>query len=85
MIRPDGDKHYVTTDVFRRGFLDWAWKVQLRQPWPAIHTELDEDYGSCVSEKRAKRKADRVARRMMRAADSWTRQTYERPEEDVTA
>lgn len=83
MIKPDRDDYYVTTDVYRRGRLDWAWQVELRQPWPARNTLLDEDYGSCATEKRAKRKADRVARRMMRAAASWTSRTYEAGEEEA--
>lgn len=85
MIKPDGDDYYVKTDVFRRGWADWAWNVQLRQPWPAWNLELDEDYGSCVTEKRAKRKADRVARRMMRAAASWTSREYEQTGKDAIA
>jgi len=78
VIQPDGDDYYVKTDVYRRGRLDWVWNVQLRQPWPAMRLELDEDYGSCLTEKRAKRKADRVARRMIRAAASWEARRYER-------
>ncbi|MGV9290721.1 hypothetical protein [Streptomyces sp. NPDC003719] len=39
--------------------------------------ELDEDRGSRLTEKAAKRKADRVAQRMMRAAATWTSRTYE--------
>ena len=85
MIQPDGDDYYATTDVYRRGTLDWAWQVELRQPYRIRNSILDEDSGSCATEKRAKRKADRVARRMMRAAASWTRRTYERSGEDVPA
>ncbi|MFJ3037749.1 hypothetical protein [Streptomyces tendae] len=77
MIKPDGDDYYATTHVVRQGALAWSWKVQLRQPWPAWNTLLDEDYGSRMTEKAAKRKADHVARRMMRAADSWTTRTYD--------
>ncbi|GHC36711.1 MULTISPECIES: hypothetical protein [Streptomyces rochei group] len=80
MIQPDGDDYYVTTNVYRRGTLDWAWEVTLRQPWPRLRTELDDDYGSRMTEKAAKRKADRVAQRMMRAAASWTSRTYEAEE-----
>ncbi|NUQ95784.1 MAG: hypothetical protein HOY79_04240 [Streptomyces sp.] len=85
MIRPDGDDYYATTDVYRRGPLDWVWEANLRQPWPSMRLVLAEDAGSCSTEKRAKRKADRVARRMMRAADSWARREYGRSDEDVTA
>lgn len=77
MIKPDGDDYYVTTHVVHRGTLDWSWRVELRQPWPAWNTLLDEDGGSRPTEKAAKRKADRVARHMMRAAASWTTRTYE--------
>lgn len=78
MIKPDRDDYYVSTEVYRAGKLAWVWSVTLRQPWPARETVLDEDSGYRMTEARAKRKADRVARRMMRAADSWTSRTYER-------
>jgi hypothetical protein len=76
VIKPDGDDYYVTTHVVRRGTGHWTWSAYLRQPWPALNTELDEDSGACFTEKRAKRKADRAAKRMMRAAASWTTRTY---------
>ncbi|WP_333744086.1 hypothetical protein [Streptomyces ardesiacus] len=78
MIKPDGDDYYATTNVYRRGTLDWAWEVRLLQsPLKHLRMDLDEDYGSRMTEKAAKRKADRVARRMMRAAESWTTRTYD--------
>lgn len=80
MIRPTRDDYYATTDVVRHGRLAWGWAVSLEQPWPALDSVLDTASGACMTEKRAKRKADRVARRMMRAADSWTTRTYEREE-----
>ncbi|MGW2550721.1 hypothetical protein [Streptomyces sp. NPDC001635] len=76
MIKPDGDDYYVVTHVFRRGALDWAWEATLRQPWPARNLVLAEGDGACATEKRARRRADRVARRLMRAAKSWTSRTY---------
>lgn len=76
MIKPDGDDYYATTDVFRYGRGAWSWSATLCQPWPARNGTLSEDSGWCLTEKRAKRKADRVARRMMRAAESWTSRTY---------
>lgn len=76
MIKPDGDDYYTDTHVYRRGTLDWVWTAELCQPWPSRNLSLDDDSGSCVTEKRAKRKADRVARRMMRAAASWSSRTY---------
>jgi hypothetical protein len=81
VIHPDGDDYYVTTNVYRRGTLDWAWEVTLRQsPFKYLRMELDEDGGSRLTEKAAKRKADRVAQRMMRAAASWTSRTYKHEE-----
>ncbi|WP_329474278.1 hypothetical protein OIE75_40915 (plasmid) [Streptomyces sp. NBC_01723] len=81
MIQPDGDDYYATTHVYRRGTLDWAWEVRLLQsPLKHRQMDLDEDYGSRMTEKAAKRKADRVAQRMMRAAASWSSRTYKAEE-----
>ncbi|MET7975785.1 hypothetical protein ABZW44_22620 [Streptomyces mirabilis] len=81
MIKPDGDDYYATTHVVHEGTLAWSWNATLCQPWPALNDELDRDGGWCFTEKRANRKADRAARRMMRAAKSWTTRTY-KPAED---
>lgn len=83
MIQPDGDDYYATTNVYRRGTLDWVWEVTLQQPWPARDGILDKDWGSRPTEKAAKRKADRVAQRMMRAAGSWTSRTYKSEESQL--
>lgn len=72
MIKPDSERnYYATTDIVNIGRHYWSWKVELRQPWPALNLELDVDGGYCLTEKRARRKADRAVRRMLRAADSW--------------
>ncbi|GAA3590697.1 hypothetical protein [Streptomyces osmaniensis] len=77
MIQPDSDDYYVDTHVFRQGALAWSWTATLRQPYRIRNSVLDEESGSRMTERAAKRKADRVARRMMRAAASWTSRTYE--------
>jgi len=84
MIRPHGDDYSAATNVYRRGTLDWVWSVRLIQ-WDDRAPVLDEDSGSCLTEKRAKRRADRVARRMMRAAASWTSRTYKPDGSDTEA
>lgn len=76
MIRPSSSEYHCTTDVSQRGRFNWAWSARLWQPRPWTPTELDEDYGFAFTEKRAHRKAEKVARRMMRAAESWVRRTY---------
>ena len=77
MIKPSSDDYYVTTDVVHEGgLLSWTWQAALRQPPPWRPYDLDHDYGWCWTEKRARRKAERAGRRMMRAANSWTSRTY---------
>lgn len=85
MIKPDSDEVCVDTHVYRQSALAWYWSATLRQPYRIRNAVLDEESGSRMTEKAAKRKADRVARRMMRAAQSWTSRTYEAPERDVQA
>ena len=84
MIQPSGSDYYATTDIVRNGSLSWGWAANLRQPWPALDGVLDTASGWCWTKKRAERKADRAARRMMRAADSWARRTY-KPDGTVEA
>lgn len=76
MIQPSSGEYHATTDVYQSGRLTWTWNTRLWQPRPWWPTDLDEDSGFAFTEKRARRKADRAARRMMRAADSWVSRTY---------
>ena len=76
MIKPSSRDFYATTDVVHHDVLTWTWSATLSQPYPWDPSELDHAEGWCWTEKRAHRKADRAARRMMRAAKSWTSRTY---------
>jgi hypothetical protein len=76
VIKPSSDDYYVETHVVHEGPLSWSWTASLCQPWPSLDGVLSTDSGWRTTEKRAKRKADRVARQMMRAAASWTTRTY---------
>jgi hypothetical protein len=80
VIKPSSGDYYATTHVYRRGALEWTWSATLHQPPPWEPYDLAHDSGWCFTEKRAKRKADRAARRMMRAADSWTTRIYKAKE-----
>lgn len=76
MIKPRSSEYHVTTNVSQQGHYNWAWSALLWQPYPWTPSELDEDSGFAFTEKRATKKADRAAKRMMRAADSWVSRTY---------
>lgn len=76
MIRPSSRDYSATTDISQRHRWDWAWEARLWQPHPWRPFELDAVSGFAFTRKRAERKAERAARRMMRAADTWTSRTY---------
>jgi len=76
VIRPSSSDYSATTDVSQRGRWTWAWTARLWQPHPWTPFELDADGGFAFTEKRANRKAERAARRMMRAADTWVSRAY---------
>lgn len=76
MKRPLGD-YSATTDVMQLGAHYWGWSARLGDHW----NECDREEGWAWTEKRARRKADRAAQRMMRTAATWTRRTYGTAEE----
>jgi hypothetical protein len=76
VIKPSSDEYNATTDVSQRGRWVWWWRARLWQPHPWTPFELDTDDGFALTRQRAERKAERAARRMMRAADSWVSRTY---------
>lgn len=76
MIKPSSDDYYATTDIVQQGRWFWTWLAHLRQPRPWQPNVLAEADGIALTRKRAQKKADRAAARMMRAADSWTSRTH---------
>lgn len=71
MKKPLGT-YSATTDVVQITAHGWSWSARLSD----CYELCDSEQGWCWTEKRAKTKADRAARRMMRAAASWTTRNY---------
>jgi hypothetical protein len=69
--KPLGD-YSTTTDVMQLSAHSWGWSARLGDHWDLC----DIEQGWCWTEKRARRKAERAAQRMMRTAASWTTHTY---------
>lgn len=68
MRRPGGVNVRTETTIYRDGFLLWAWIVVLRDSCE----DLDRADGWAATEKRARRRAARASRRLLRGARSWT-------------